>query len=243
MVGHDPRTEEYFEGNTPTYSLRKYGDVIDFLRLDAESDSSLLDIGCASGTLLRALVDNTPISDVTGMDISPAYLEQCSVAVPGCRTILSSVVDESVKSMAGREFSYVVVGSVLHHLVGRTRRQSLEYARLGLANAWSLVRQGGSLVVEEPTYSPHWLMSVLFYTKRLVSSLFSGRVSLFGRDNNLGEPVVSYLTHAELVVEAAALPGAVVALEKKKVRRVSVAWRLLGVRERTGSILVLRKTK
>ncbi len=241
MVGHDPRTEHYFDTNTPTYSLKKYKDVIDFLRDDATPESTLLDVGCASGRLLKALVENTPISDVSGMDISPAYLEKCSVAVPGCHTFLGSVVDESARSAVGREFDYVVVGAVLHHLVGRTRQESLGYARAGLANSWSFVERGGALLIEEPTYRPHWLMSALFYTKRLVSSVFSGRVSIFGHNNNLGEPIVSYFSHDELVQEAATLPGATLSLEKKTPRKMTLAWRLLGVRERAGSLLVLRK--
>jgi SAM-dependent methyltransferase len=242
MVGHDPGTEQYFENFTPTYSLKKYGDVIAFLRADAAPGSSLLDVGCASGRLLRALADETPIVDISGMDISRAYLDQCLARVPSCRTYLGSVVDTNAISTIGRGFTYVVVGAVLHHLVGRTRAESLNYAREGLANSWSLVEPGGALIIEEPTYRPRWLMSALFYTKRFVSSVVSGRVSLFGHNNNLGEPVVSYLSHEVLAQEAGALPGAVLVLEKRTPRKLTLAWRLIGVRERSGSLLILRKT-
>lgn len=242
MIGHDQRTEQYFEEHTPVYSLKKYKDVIAFLRDDANPQASLLDVGCASGGLLKIVIENTPIQDVSGVDVSPAYLEQCAAAVPNCSTYLASILDTDLKTAVGREFSYVVVGAVLHHLVGNTRQKSLVYAREGLVNAWSLVEAGGTLIIEEPTYRPQWLMSWLFYVKRLVSSVVPGRVTLFGHWNNLGEPVVSYFSHTALVQEASGLPGATLVLDMKRPRKRSVAWRLIGVRERAGSLLALRKT-
>lgn len=242
MIGHDERTERYFEEHTPVYSIKKYADVLAFLRDTAGPQASLLDIGCASGGLLKLVMDNTSIQDVAGVDVSPAYLDQCVAAVPTCRTSLASILDEDLRMAVGREFSFVVVGAVLHHLVGSTRRKSLKYAREGLANAWSLVEPGGTLIIEEPTYRPRWLMGGLFYVKRLVSSLVPGRVTIFGHWNNLGEPVVSYFSHAALVQEASELPGATLVLDMRRLRRRSLAWRLIGVRERAGSLLALRKS-
>ena len=143
MIGHDKRTEHYFEENTPIYSLGRYQDIVEFLRDDAGPDASLLDVGCGSGNILRLIADNTPIGNVAGLDVSAAYLKQCNDAIPGCKTYLGSILDADLESVIDRRFRYVLVGAVLHHLVGKSREESLTYARKGLLNAWSLVQAGG----------------------------------------------------------------------------------------------------
>jgi len=243
MLEHDQRTERRFEENTPTYSLGRYEEVVEFLRDDAPPDASLLDVGCGSGNVLKLIADNTSIDDLSGVDVSSEYLEQCAAAVLGCQTYLVSILDVDLEAAIGRRFRYVLVGAVLHHLVGNTRQKSLTYAREGLVNAWSLVEAGGVLVLMEPTFRPRWLMSALFYIKRLVSRVASGRVSLFGYWNNLGEPVVSFFSHHVLVREARELPGASFVLELKKTKSLPLIWRLTGISERADSVLIMRKTR
>ena len=93
----------------------------------------------------------------------------------------------------------------------------------------------------EPTFQPRWLMSALFYVKRLVSQVTSKRVSVFGYWNNLGEPVVSYFSHDELAHEVVNLPDANIVVNLKKKKSLPVIWRFAGVNERADSVLVIRK--
>jgi SAM-dependent methyltransferase len=241
VVAYDERTQRYFDEHTPEYSLGRYSVLVEFLRADATDGASVLDIGCGSGSGLKLLVDHTPIADVAGLDVSPAYLDKCAALLPGCQTCLASILDEDLQIKVGRRFRYVLAGALLHHLVGRDRPESLAHAREGLRAAWSLVEEGGGLVVMEPTYSPRWLMSSLFHVKRLVSRVASGRVTLFGHWNNIGEPIVSYFSHDELVREVAALPGAGKALEVEGARRIPWPWRLAGVTRRAESVVIARK--
>jgi SAM-dependent methyltransferase len=241
MVGHDQRTERYFEQNTPAYSLGRYGEVVEFLQGDARPGASLLDFGCGSGNVLKLIVENSPVDDISGVDVSSAYLDQCAGELPGCRTYMGSILDPGLQATIGRRFRYVLVGAVLHHLVGDGRKESLAYAREGLASAWCFVEAGGALILMEPTFRPHWVMSALFHVKRLVSRVTSGRVALFGYWNNLGEPVVSYLSHEELVQKVRTLAGADIVLDLKKTKRLPAVWRLAAVTERADSVLVVRK--
>ncbi len=240
MVGHDEQTERYFEENTPVYALGRYAEIVAFLRADAGPAASVLDVGCGAGNVLKLIADNTPIGEVAGLDVSAAYLEQCA-ALLRCQTYLGSILDPDLEAVVGRRYRYVLLGAVLHHLVGESRPESLAYARRGLLNAWALVETGGGLILSEPTFRPRWSMSALFHVQRLVSRVASGRVSVFGHWNNLGEPVVSYFSHAELVQEAAGLPGGEIVLDVKEAKSLPVIWRLAGVDERADSALVIRK--
>lgn len=216
--------------------------MVEYLRAQDAEGASLLDIGCGSGNILRLIADNTQIAELGGLDVSPNYLEQCARSVP-CETYLGSILDDTLHTSVGRRYRYVLVGAVLHHLVGSTRRASLEMARRGMVNAWQLVEKGGCLIVMEPTFRPRLMCTGLFHAKRFVSRFTRRRVPILGRWNNLGEPIVSYFSHDELLVELAHLPSATVALDIRKRKARPLVWRLAGVTERSDSILILRNTE
>jgi SAM-dependent methyltransferase len=240
-MGHEHDTERYFDDNTPTYSLGRYRDVVEFLTGDTPGGASLLDLGCGSGNVLRLLATRARLGTIAGVDASGAALERCAAEVPGCTTYLGSVLDHDLRGRIGREFRYVLLGAVLHHLVGRTRRTSLALAGEGLANAWAFVEPGGSLILVEPTFRPRWLMTSLFHTKRLVTRVTAKRVPIFGYWNNLGAPVVSYYSHGDLVAHAGELPGGEIVVDRMSAMRLPVLWRLFGVTERADSVIVIRR--
>ena len=239
-VSRDARTEHYFETLTPTYSPRRYRPVLKFLRQDARKSSSLLDVGCGSGNVLAMVRKGTPVAELAGLDVSARYLTQCASNVPGCQTHEGSIVNASLADEMGRKYRYVMVGAVLHHLVGRTRRALRELTRRALENAWALVAPGGALIVMEPTFRPRWVMWGLFHVKRVVGRLTSRRVPLLGYWNNIGEPVVSYYSHVEMEAAIDRLGGEMI-LARKRTRRLPVMWRLAGLTERADSVLILRK--
>lgn len=239
-VSRDERTEQYFETLTPTYSHGRYRPFLKFLRRDADEGASVLDIGCGSGNVLAMIRKRTPVSELAGLDISVRYLEQCASNVPGCRTHEGSILDPSLADDIGQQFRYVMVGAVLHHLVGRTRRESRDLAVQALDNAWALVEPGGALLVMEPTFRPSWAMWGLFHVKRVVGRLTSRRVPLLGYWNNIGEPVVSYYAHSEMKAALETLDGELIVANKRK-KRLPFLWRLAGLTERADSVLIVRK--
>lgn len=190
-------TEAYFDARTPEYDAARFAPAAEWIRRLAGGGSTLVDVGCGSGNVLAYLRERTGLRRLAGIDVSPRYLEQTRERV-GCETHQGSILDAGlVDRLAGR-FDFAVLGAVLHHLVGRTRRASRERARRALAHAVSLVRPGGHLIVHEPVFYPPWAMDLVFYAKRLTSTLTSRRLEVLDRWNNLGAPVVSYYTNEEL---------------------------------------------
>jgi len=193
----DAGTEAYFDAWTPEYDAARFAPAAEWIRRLAGEDSTLVDVGCGSGNVLAYLRDETVLRRFAGIDVSPRYLEQARQRV-GCETHLGSILDRGLVERLRGRFDFAVLGAVLHHLVGRTRHASRERAQAALANALSLVRPGGHVIVHEPVFYPPWMMDVVFYTKKLVSTLTSHRLELFDQWNNLGAPVVSYYTNEEL---------------------------------------------
>jgi len=240
-VSHDAQTQNYFNNNTPVYSTGRYTKVVEFINSDLQAERSFIDLGCGTGNIIQLFGANTTIRDLAGMDIGAAYLSKCQENNPTAATYLGSILQPDLANMIKRRFGYVLVGAVLHHLVLKTRAQSFELSKQALANAWSLVHEGGCLVIMEPTFKPRLIMSLLFHVKRIISSITSERVSLFGYWNNLGEPVVSYMSHEHVRQDVLDLPGGSLVLDTCDRHKVSALWRLCGITERADSILILRK--
>ena len=236
----DAGTEAYFDSLTPEYDATRFAPAVEWIRRLASAESSLVDIGCGTGNVLAYLRDETGLMRLAGIDVSPRYLEQARERA-GCETHLGSILDAAlVERLAGR-FDFAVLGAVLHHLVGRTRRASRERARLALTHTVSLVRPGGHIIVHEPVFYPPWTMDLVFYAKRVASTLTSRRLELLGQWNNLGAPVVSYYTNEDLERMVAGDPRAELLDRRSAPTRLPSLQRAAFIRRREDTTLVVRR--
>lgn len=240
---HEPmsaphETTRYFDEHCPEYSPARLDPACRWIADNVPADASLVDVGCGTGNVLAHLCARTGIRDVAGIDPSARSLAVLAERLD-CPTYPVSVLDPALATTVDRRFDVVVLAAVLHHLVGRSRRASRELARRGLANALRLARPGGHLIVVEPVFYPPAAMGALFHLKRAVTAVTSRRVELFDTWNNIGAPVVSYLTDEELADFADAAGGEVVATDVRD-RRLHPLMRLAGIRRRLEATLVVR---
>lgn len=204
----DRKTVAYFDEFTPTYDPGRFDFAFRFVSSHARPGAKLVDLGCGDGAVLDAFRKNTPIEDVTGMDVSRRCLAKAR-ELTRCQTVHGSILDSGVVEELRERFDYCVLGSVLHHLIGATRGRSYQAARACLSNALLILRSGGHLLLYEPTYSPVVLLTCVFWAKKLVSSLSGNRFEVMGRHwANLGQPVVSYLSRRQLMDMVDGLSGA-----------------------------------
>jgi SAM-dependent methyltransferase len=226
----DRASEEYFERFTPHYYQAKFAFALDVLRRQGRPDQSLVDIGCGDGTTLDSVRSETPISRLAGLDFSRAYLDK-AVARTGCEPILGSILDAEVVARHRGRFDFALLGEVLHHLIGSTRRESHTLARLGVAHALELLKPGGHLIVFEPTFTPRSAMWFAFWVKRLVGGLVASRLELGSHWINIAQPVVRYYSDRQVGEMVREGGGAVV--ESHTVARgrlaVVLSWHKLGL--------------
>lgn len=236
----DAGTEAYFDTWTPEYDAARFASAAEWIRRLAGEESTLVDVGCGSGNVLAYLREATGVRRLAGIDVSPRYLEQARERV-GCETHLGSILDAGLVEKLGGRFDFAVLGAVLHHLVGRTRRASHERARLALANALSLVSPGGHVIVLEPVFYPPWMMDLVFYVKTIAVKLTSRRLELHDQWNNLGAPVVSYYTNEELQRMVKDDPRAEVLELRSVPAYLSSLQRAAFIRRREDTTLVIRR--
>jgi SAM-dependent methyltransferase len=195
---HDPATIAYFDEHLIDYGVGRLDYASEIIARLRSDDSSAVDLGCGTGNTLAYVKEHTGIEDLMGIDVSPRCLERVRERV-GCATELGSIVDPELAERLSGRFEFAIVAAVLHHLIGRTRRESRLLATAALDNAMTMLRPGGYVVVLEPIFYPSLAMDALFYVKKGLTRVTSDRVKLFGRwDNNIGPPVVSYYTNEEL---------------------------------------------
>lgn len=194
----DTATERYFDEYIPEYHAVRFRRIVDVINSRCQPGASLVDVGCGTGNILHYIKENTSVDKFSGIDVSKNCLTRVNERMI-CETMLGSVLDGAlVESLEGK-YDFAIMGALLHHLVGKNRKQSRNYARQSLSNAISLLKRGGCLFISEPVFSPSSAMSTLFYIKKFVTRFTSKRVGLFSKWANLGMPVVSFYTWKELL--------------------------------------------
>lgn len=233
----DQQTHDYFNQFTPQYDPERFEFAFDHLLRTAEPSQTLLDIGCGDGATLYAIKKRTPLTKITGLDISEGYLSRVGRLV-GCDTIHGSILDKKIIDRYRGSFDFCTLGAVLHHLIADTRRESLLCAAQCLKNSIELLRHGGELIIFEPAHGPSWLMDMVFWLKKASGRVSNKRMELFASWLNFGAPVVSYYTPEQLSSMIRTLDDGAVILSKRLVER-----RLGGVIRRTDMAIIIKKAE
>lgn len=224
------RQFEFFDRFTPSYEDGRLSFALDDLRSLPPGTLDVIDVGCGNGSTLAYLAKGHPLASVTGLDPSTAYVDQASQVVEGTFAV-GSVLDEETLAGHRRRYDRVVMASVLHHLVGRSRRSSKRNAEQAIRNCLSLLRDGGRLYLFEPLAGPRAFSALAFWLKSLGVRVFGNRrVELGARWVNVAAPLVSYLGHDEVVAMVEASGGRIIGLTvvtDKRMLRV-LRWQRIG---------------
>ena len=234
----DDATAEYFERHVYEYDPARFGFAIDQIRKWTNSDSSLIDVGCGTGTLLALLESKTGLTDLTGVDSSANALAVAAQRGVG-NTYRASIIDPEFVNSISRRFDVVVMAALLHHLVARSRGRSRELATTALRQATQLLADDGHLVIVEPTFAPRWTMDLVFFVKSQVSRFSSQRIEILGRWTNIGAPVVSYYSPDELR-ELVTAAGAKVTEVRNVDGDLRMLPRLMGITGRWDTTVIAR---
>jgi SAM-dependent methyltransferase len=232
----DKKTHEYFDKFTPHYKPERFNFAIQFLKKHSNAENSLIDIGCGDGATLWLVKERTPLKRLTGLDISTNYLKKAQELV-GCEAVEGSILDNDFLDKYRRNYDYCTLGAVLHHLIGKNRKASASYAAQCLKNSMALLKPGGYLIIFEPTHSPSFLMTIVFYLKKIVGHFADNRVELYAKWINFGHPVVSYYTVEQVIQFIDNLPNT------DTIQKVIVDKKRLGyLIKRIGLGLIIRKS-
>lgn len=141
----DPRKQRaWAAGNPGNVALREelLAAVLELAEPELRGSGRVLDLGCGTGWLLRALIDSgVEASRLTGIESQPARVEAARARAPGARVLEG---DARALELADREFSLVLLLTVLSSL------GSSAEVRGTLREADRVLEPGGLLLVYEP---------------------------------------------------------------------------------------------
>ncbi len=221
----------YFDRTTPIYNVKRLERTVEIIKLHRAGKQSLLEIGCGTGSALEFIKSQTGLDDLCGIDISKRSLDEARKRVD-CHTFAGSILDRTLAAKIDKRYDFVIVSSVLHHLVGGTRGESRKNAVLAVSNALRLLNRGGFLIVGETTFRTSAAMTALFYIKRLTTRFSRDRIHIGGREYNIGAPVVSFYSNDQVIDIIKSAEGTeIVDVHISKIKP-RLFWRLFFITER-----------
>jgi SAM-dependent methyltransferase len=234
-------TVDYFEKNTPEYSVNRISHAVRVINRLCWENASLVDIGCGTGNILEFIKDRTPLQNICGIDVSPNCLAKTEDKV-GCKTFLGSILDSDFVKTFGARYDFGILAAVLHHLVGKTREESRHLALSAIRNSLTLLRDSGYLFIIEPVFYPPFVMDLLFSVKEFITTLTSKRVEILGKWNNIGAPLVSYYTIEQLTKMIRCIGHCEILEIEIEERNLTTLLRLALIRRRSDVTIILKKT-
>lgn len=208
--------------------------MIDFIRIHALSDSKILEVGGGSGAFLDLVLENTGFKKVYNMElVYNTYKRQVN---GGISLIGGNALDIPFKDCS---FDYVVIKNLLHHLVGRSRRESKLFAKRAIEELTRVTKDGGYIFILDQ-YNRHRLFSSVIFYLTLFFSVFSISFKSFGLGKNV---IVSFLTPDETMNLLTGRGNVEIVLSRENKLNVSKKWKYTLLMSDIGRLVVIGKIK
>ncbi|MPZ07158.1 MAG: methyltransferase [Nitrososphaeraceae archaeon] len=136
---------------------------------------AFLDVGCGDGGFIKAMIEQGIEADYLATDLSLNMLLKASANLVNYDVDLFQADAFQLSLKESRKFDIIHIDSVLHHLIGKTRGESLELVKKMLNTLLDRLSSNGILIVEEVYYDSYLLSTItsffVFYGLKLINFL------------------------------------------------------------------------
>lgn len=133
----------------------------------------ILDIGCGDGSFIKGMLISGINADFTGIDVSTAMINIAKMNLEGQPVNLLIADGFKLPLSSEIKFDLIHIDMVLHHIIKKTRRKSLQLANHFLDIVCNLLSNKGVLIVEEMYYNsyvlPYITSSIVFYSLKILN--------------------------------------------------------------------------
>jgi SAM-dependent methyltransferase len=135
----------------------------------------ILDVGCGDGNFIRDMIRSNISADFIGMDISLKMLNMAKENITHSRVELINADGFNIPINSNHKFDIIHIDCVLHHLIGKTRSDSLQLSDKIVRELSSRLSKNGILIVEEWIYLSYFIpqltSTIIFYGLKLLNFL------------------------------------------------------------------------
>jgi len=191
VVSHfEAQKEEYFNRNSLIFDYLLQRE--EFLNVVNSKNAKILDVGCGSGPLLESLNIKFPGNELYGVDITPSLIEYAKEHRKGINFKVGSAYKLPFED---NYFDVVIAETLLHHLIGKTRKASKRLMESALNEMIRVCKHNGLICIRELVVS-HKFQSNLIFTVTRILAEFGIVIPYFDVDKDI---IVSFYTSKELV--------------------------------------------
>lgn len=188
VINHFISQKEIYINSKPSEAINT---VVKYIKNKNMNQSRVLDIGTGGGHFIFEIKAEIPITNCSAVDITMDTLKIIKKDVEGINFVGSSVY---ALPFSDNSFDIIIFGDLLHHLIGKNRKKSIELVNKALGEILRVAKAGSIVCILEECISFKYQSILLFwltfcFAKLNLSSKF------FYINNKL---IISFLTYNEL---------------------------------------------
>jgi SAM-dependent methyltransferase len=173
--------KSYFDRHTHDDAYHKgpdfYFSLIEHLKKQFNLDEKIkiLDVGCGDGNFIKDMISSNISADFIGMDISLKMINIAKDSITHHRVELINADGFNIPLKSDHKFDLIHIDCVLHHLIGKTRSDSIRLSDQILRELTNRLSENGILIVEEWIYVSYFIpqltSTIIFYGLKLLNFL------------------------------------------------------------------------
>lgn len=170
--------KSYFDSHAHLHAYHHdpsvYRSIINHIQRSKPKDKIyILDVGCGDGSFIESALKTGLVGNFTGIDLSRSMLTNAKGRLKTMPVQLLVADAFNLPLKESIRFDIIHIDSVLHHLIGKTRSQSMHLVDTLLKKLVDLLSEDGIFVVEEMYYksylSPRLTSSIIFYGLKILN--------------------------------------------------------------------------
>jgi SAM-dependent methyltransferase len=177
------KVKSYFESHAHNYQYGSefYSLMINEIKnviqniIEKKSDGKVLDVGCGSGTFIKALIEAGVKAKYFATDISFKMVQTARENFIGCDVELFIADSFKIPLKSNRRFDVIHIAYVLHHLIGKTRSESIFLIKKMVGLLLDKLEDNGIIIIEEHYFIsyiiPEFTSLLVFYGLKLINVL------------------------------------------------------------------------
>ena len=172
--------KDYFDQQSHHHAYHKkpghYDPITNYLKkLEPKKRKKILDFGCGDGFFIKKMIETGVNGEFFGSDISLSMLKIAKKQIPKKDVYLFVADGFKLPLKEGTNFDVIHIDAVLHHLIGKTRKQSIVKVEKIIEKLGTILSDNGIIIVEEFNFVSYFIPSIssffLFYALKFLNFL------------------------------------------------------------------------